>query len=149
MPEEKWGPQRETAAGAPRISLRSRLDVKRIGHVFNCRVPNNIDIYVQRIDRLGAQARLVLSLPRSSRIVGAARIGVDLTKDHPINFAYDDALASADRSLAKPGTRSVAKLLLDGGVQCSSCHGVHDPAFPPLLRMDNSGSGLLLTCYEK
>ena len=84
-------------------------------------------------------------------------VGTDLSDDHPISFTYDDALATADGALFYPSTDLSglggtidADLLFGGRVQCASCHDVHgSTGFASLLRIENAGSALCLTCHNK
>lgn len=94
---------------------------------------------------------------------GSAHLGTDLSDDHPISFEYDAGLASRDGGLFNPSTRSVPALagatitdglLIDGRLECSSCHDVHaslgDSSFAEaLLIVDNAGSALCLTCHDR
>ena len=89
----------------------------------------------------------------TGKLVGGASLGTSLTDDHPINFTYDAALATADGGgLVTPvdATQVVAGVpLYNGTVQCASCHNVHDPANAPFLRLSNVGSALCLSCHKK
>ena len=88
-----------------------------------------------------------------------AFVGIDLRDDHPISFTYDDALATSDGGLHAPtatasglagGGTITTDLLYSGVMQCSSCHDVHRTVgIPSLLRIDNAGSALCLTCHDK
>ncbi|WP_020675358.1 cytochrome c3 family protein [Geopsychrobacter electrodiphilus] len=82
-----------------------------------------------------------------------ANLGTNLGDDHPVGFLYDSALASADGGLNDPGTTTaVSDLLFAGQMECASCHDVHNngPATASaLLRVDNAGSALCLTCHAK
>jgi predicted CXXCH cytochrome family protein len=94
---------------------------------------------------------------------GTAHLGTDLSDDHPISFAYDSGLASRDGDLFDPDLRAVPALggrtitdglLIDGQLECSSCHDVHaslgDASFSDaLLIVNNDGSALCLTCHDK
>ena len=94
---------------------------------------------------------------------GSKVIGTDLTNDHPISFTYDAALVAADGKLNDPATTSIipginsmsgliADKLLDrnGQVQCTSCHDVHNgQGINKLLKVNNTGSALCLTCHNK
>ncbi len=83
-------------------------------------------------------------------IISNANVGTDLTDDHPVNFTYDTALATADGGLNDPATTpAVAALLIGGQVQCSSCHDPHDNTNQPFLVMDNTASALCTTCHTK
>ncbi len=83
-------------------------------------------------------------------ITGTPNLGTDLSNDHPINFTYDSALATADGGLNDPSTTpAVAALLIGGEVQCSSCHDPHDNTYEPFLVMNNTNSALCTTCHIK
>jgi len=118
----------------------------------------------------------------------AAQIGPDLHTTHPISFTYDAALADADGGLENPisyrigdpkafltvnvapvpatwsGTSLTGKtindaLLIDGKMECSSCHDVHKivgspPSSGILVKIsgnDSTGRGSLIcrTCHIK
>lgn len=83
-------------------------------------------------------------------IFGHGLVGTDLTNDHPVNFLYDTALATADGELVDPASSpTVESWLIDGTVQCSSCHDVHDPTYRPFLRAPRAQSALCITCHVK
>ena len=103
------------------------------------------------IDNFGGFAGGTVLIP------GKAAIGTDLADDHPISLTYDTSLASADGELHDPATTITAlggtiadDLLIGGRLECASCHDVHDTSGnQDLLRIDNSGSALCLTCHDK
>ncbi len=73
-------------------------------------------------------------------------LSTDLSNDHPISMPYP----------ASPGYHSPIAdkfdngiRLIDGKVECSPCHNVHDPDIKPFLRASNAGSELCLTCHIK
>lgn len=81
-------------------------------------------------------------------------LGSDLTNDHPVNFTYDTARATADGSLVNPVDAAGSGLggavkLYSGKVQCASCHDPHTSAQTSFLRASMSGSGLCLACHSK
>jgi len=79
-----------------------------------------------------------------------ADMGTSLSDDHPVNFTYNTALATADGELADPTVNPVLALLDGNGkVQCSSCHDPHDASNANFLVIDNTGSTLCSTCHEK
>lgn len=90
-------------------------------------------------------------------MTGSANLGTDLGNDHPISFTYNTALATTDGDLFDPSTATTAllgtidaDLLFGGQVQCASCHDVHNADGNDfLLRIDNAGSALCLTCHDK
>ncbi|MDD5176543.1 MAG: cytochrome c3 family protein [Sterolibacterium sp.] len=82
----------------------------------------------------------------------SAKLGTDLSNDHPISFAYTAALATADGSLVTPASAAlvVAGIPLYGtNVECGSCHDVHSPTNGAFLRVSNAGSALCLKCHTK
>ena len=88
----------------------------------------------------------------SGMLSGGASLGTSLADDHPINFTYDAALATADGGLVTPASASLVVAgvpLYNSKVQCASCHNVHDPANVPFLRVANTGSALCLKCHVK
>lgn len=90
-------------------------------------------------------------------IGGGALVGTDLSNDHPISLTYDAALATTDGGLFDPtaansglGGTITADLLFSNSLECGSCHDVHDTAGNTmLLRVDNAGSALCMTCHNK
>jgi predicted CXXCH cytochrome family protein len=80
----------------------------------------------------------------------------NLANDHPISFAFNQALIAADADGGAPQLRLPPA---DDGVklrgvnrdqvECSSCHNVHNPTFEPFLVKSNSGSQICLTCHLK
>ena len=81
-------------------------------------------------------------------------LGSDLTNDHPVNFTYNAALATADGGLQTPVSASYVDAaqkvpLFAAKVQCASCHDPHDNTNSPFLVKSNTGSGLCLTCHRK
>jgi predicted CXXCH cytochrome family protein len=83
-------------------------------------------------------------------ITGNANLGTDLSNDHPVNFTYDTALATADGGLVDPATSpTIQGWLIGGTVQCASCHDPHDNTNFPFLNATNIGSALCSTCHLK
>lgn len=87
-------------------------------------------------------------------ITGRAKLGTDLSDDHPVSFTYDAALATANGGLVTPTSAAhvdSAKTvpLFNGKLECSSCHDAHDNTNTFFLRKSNAGSALCLTCHNK
>jgi len=80
---------------------------------------------------------------------GPARIGTDLSDDHPISFTYDNALAIASGQLRDPSVL-VNRVRLDHEkkMQCTSCHDPHNNQYGKFLVRDNRGSALCITCHD-
>jgi predicted CXXCH cytochrome family protein len=83
-----------------------------------------------------------------------AYLGTDLTNDHPINFTYDAALATADGELNTPVSASCVDAscnvpLFGGTLQCASCHDPHDNTLSPFLTVTQVDSALCTTCHQK
>jgi hypothetical protein len=91
-------------------------------------------------------------LTGDSVITGMANLddASHLTNDHPISFAYADAITNGDGGLVAVPP---AWALEDGKVQCASCHDVHSfgatAAMQPFLNHTKSGSALCLQCHAK
>ena len=81
---------------------------------------------------------------------GAARLGTDLSDDHPISFTYDAALASANGQL-RPPSALTGSVHLDGSgqLQCTSCHDAHNNQFGKFLTVSNTASALCVTCHDQ
>lgn len=88
--------------------------------------------------------------------------GDDLRATHPISIVYDENADSGLHPKTNPmgNSGTIADVLENGKVQCSSCHDVHDSAGEAvagthLLRVaqttsqGGSASGLCLTCHKK
>lgn len=90
------------------------------------------------------------------RITGDPMIGTALDDDHPINFTYNDSLASTDGELVSPVSTSWVDAghtvpLFNGSVQCASCHDAHKNPVgqQPFLVRNNDKSALCTTCHVK
>jgi predicted CXXCH cytochrome family protein len=89
--------------------------------------------------------------------IAAAAEVTDLDTEHPISFAYNTTLANNDGGLFDPASDTTSlggtidnDLLFAGNLECASCHDAHDAAGnTALLRIDNAGSALCLTCHDK
>ncbi len=81
---------------------------------------------------------------------GPARLGTDLSDDHPISFVYDSALAVANGQLRHPSTL-VGPVRLDdqGQLQCTSCHDPHSDRFGKFLVQNNTASALCNACHDQ
>lgn len=80
---------------------------------------------------------------------GKARLGTDLSGDHPISFTYDEALATQDPTLKSPHLLPhTVPLDANHELQCTSCHNPHSNGIPKFLVMDNSHSQLCNTCHN-
>lgn len=80
-------------------------------------------------------------------ISGSALLDTDLRDDHPISFDYATAQA-ADSGLFATNA-AINLLLFNGNVECASCHDPHGAGIAALLRKDNTGSDLCITCHNK
>lgn len=85
---------------------------------------------------------------------GNSNLGTDLTNDHPVNFNYTTAIATADGSLVDPVDATGSNLLngvklYSGKVQCASCHDPHTSAQGAFLRTAMTGSQLCFSCHNK
>ena len=86
--------------------------------------------------------------PTLGFLTGKARIGTDLSGDHPISFVYDSALAAARGELLDPlGSEKTMHLDPKGELQCTSCHDAHEDR-PNFMRMDGRAGALCLSCHK-
>lgn len=98
-------------------------------------------------------------------------LGTDLSDDHPIGIEYTQGTAAADGELHNPTTTPSGlggtiqeDLLINGRIECPTCHDVHvsrntsgcfgchsmmGSTVSLSLRIDNSGSAFCLTCHNK
>ncbi len=90
-------------------------------------------------------------------ISGGNNLGITLANDHPVSFTYNTSLSTSDGGLFDPATHITNlggtindDLLIDGKLQCASCHDVHNGFNnPSLLKIGNNASLLCLTCHNK
>lgn len=90
---------------------------------------------------------------------GATNLGTDLSNDHPVSITYTAGKASLKPTTTAFGTKTIADILRNGKVECSSCHDPHvaagdttgqgTTAGPLFLRVSNQGSALCLSCHGK
>lgn len=97
-----------------------------------------------------------------------AKIGPDLSNDHPISFTYNATLASTDGALKDPATANVTigtgntglikdKMLFGAAgdqLECASCHDVHNTTAKTaveskLVKVSTASSALCLACHNK
>ncbi|MCF6340518.1 MAG: cytochrome c3 family protein [Sulfurimonas sp.] len=75
------------------------------------------------------------------------RIGPNLMDDHPVSVSYNAA------KVFKPGEFRDSPInglkLVDGNVECVSCHDPHAPENGIFLRVANTNSALCLSCHIK
>jgi predicted CXXCH cytochrome family protein len=77
----------------------------------------------------------------------------DLSNDHPVAFTFPTPTQDPEITAAAGGFVAGVLPLFGTGtdqMECATCHDVHATGtFAKLLRVDNSGSGLCLTCHVK
>ncbi len=79
-------------------------------------------------------------------------LGTNLGDDHPISMNYPTPAEDPDFNTPPDpqngwGEHNIR--LVNGRVECVSCHDVHNPDIPPFLNVSNSGSALCFTCHAK
>ena len=89
---------------------------------------------------------------------GRTHVGTNLTNDHPVSFAFNQALSAADGELVGPGSLTGIIRLYEGAtggvrdsLQCTTCHDPHLVANPKFLKKPFTGrtDNLCLTCHVK
>lgn len=108
----------------------------------------------------GDPLELIQNIDAGFQIPGALNTG-DLRGTHPLSIAYNGTDLGLNPDSTPMGTSgTIADVLDNGKVQCSSCHDVHDSAGEAvagthLLRVGQTvafaggPSGLCLTCHNK
>lgn len=88
-------------------------------------------------------------------LAGPGNLTHDLRNDHPVSFAYDTALVTADASkgphLVTPENKNQVAPgipLFNGKVECATCHNPHNNINGAFLRISNAGSQLCLRCHR-
>lgn len=87
-----------------------------------------------------------------------------LANDHPVDFTYSAALASADGGVKSPTEGATVKIPYvgttpfplfkdqptdtSGRLECATCHNPHKNTNGDFLRMSNTASGLCLNCHS-
>lgn len=100
-----------------------------------------------------------ITISLTTLVSANARIGTNLSNDHPIGMNLGPTPKTMD-----PGLRTIAQIKANFGgktpfrgsqddtiniMWCSSCHDVHDNTDAPFLQMNNVGSNLCKACHEK
>jgi len=81
----------------------------------------------------------------STYLTGRSNIGNNLFNDHPVGIVYDTGLQATDPDLVNPA--SVDLPLVQGELQCTSCHDPHSDIIPPFLRKTTQYGALCTTCH--
>jgi len=80
---------------------------------------------------------------------GLAKLGTDISDDHPVSFLYDEALAATNGELVSPSLLT-GNIKLDSSslLQCTSCHDPHDDVNGKFLVQPNNYSALCTSCHD-
>jgi len=77
----------------------------------------------------------------------------DLSNDHPVAFTFPSQVQDPEIHAFTGGLVNATLPLFGAGgdqMECATCHDVHATGtFDKLLRVDNTGSGLCVTCHIK
>jgi len=84
----------------------------------------------------------------------AAFVGKDLSDDHPVSFAYNSTLVTADGELETAATVEASLPLFSGSLECATCHDVHNSETGVVdngkfLRVSTADSELCRKCHKK
>ncbi|MDI6872547.1 MAG: cytochrome c3 family protein [Bacillota bacterium] len=71
-----------------------------------------------------------------------------LEAEHPVGITYNPSAPDLV-PLPAGGKFPNGVRVIDGKVECLSCHNPHDPAIRPFLVTSNAGSALCYTCHKK
>lgn len=128
---------------------------------------NNV-VYRVPFGLTGTVSGSFFSIGTATALASDTNLGTGLANDHPVNFTYDTALATADRGLYDPvggtalnptlksvraatygATGQVTQpVLFNNTVQCATCHNPHNNTTAPFLRVANTSSALCLRCHS-
>ncbi|MBL0311279.1 MAG: hypothetical protein IPP78_00925 [Holophagaceae bacterium] len=136
-----------TVTGASLACLSCHDGVLAVGAISN--LPNDVAAITYTAFAGGLDA--------TGHIIGTAKMGVDLTNDHPISITYMNAgnTAPLDPGMKMPSTFAANGVkLFANKVQCASCHDVHNwgtvaAGTRPFLAYTMTASGLCLQCHTK
>jgi hypothetical protein len=135
-----------TVSGASLACLSCHDGTLAVGAQSN--LPNDIASYTYT-DFAGGMT--------AGKIVGTAKMGTDLTNDHPISITYAYGTVAGplvDLELKNPTGFAGGVKLFANKVQCASCHDVHNwgtvaAGTRPFLSYTMTGSALCLQCHTK
>jgi predicted CXXCH cytochrome family protein len=74
-------------------------------------------------------------------------MGSDLSNDHPVSVQYPNSPEFTPAPFEGKFANGVR--LVDGRVECITCHNPHDPTYVPFLVTPDNGSALCYTCHKK
>ena len=81
----------------------------------------------------------------AANLHSGTKYGTGLSHTHPVNFAYDAALVSADGALQAAPMNNLP--LYNGMMQCGSCHNPHLTS--KMTRATSDGGLLCISCHIK
>ena len=85
--------------------------------------------------------------------VNAPSLNEDLHNGHPISIIYIETVANLKEKNTVVynwnNASSINDLLIEGKIECASCHNPHDKMRVLYLRHKNVGSKLCMTCHDK
>jgi len=77
-----------------------------------------------------------------------ARLGTDLSDDHPVSFFYSSRLSAIKEVVDPSGLPPQVRLDENRELQCTTCHDPHDDTFGKFLVISNQYSSLCTTCHR-
>ena len=81
----------------------------------------------------------------AANAISTGDLGTNISDDHPVSITYVPGTETGqDAELV-----AAPVLLIDGKVECASCHDVHDDTHGNFLVMANTASALCLECHIK
>jgi predicted CXXCH cytochrome family protein len=99
------------------------------------------------LGRLTSQKELVM-ISGGEHPRGRKNLGTDLSDDHPVSMAYNQALAAnPHRYRALPMQSGRSLLDENNQVQCTSCHDPHNNQHGKFLVMENREGRLCMECH--
>lgn len=80
---------------------------------------------------------------------GTANLSTDLADDHPISFDYTTGLAASDGQMKDPSAVIAPVALIQGRMQCTSCHDPHRNITNDFLVVTGQYSELCFSCHNR
>lgn len=86
---------------------------------------------------------------RHSRLRDGGRtpLGTDLSDDHPVGIAIDAQYRARDPDIKDPSIWGLP--LVNGQLECTTCHDPHNRGAAGMLRVSMDRSALCLRCHDK
>ena len=138
--------------GITRACLSCHDGVGAVNSLLNMPGPGGVTTTGTLVTFVGPDANAALA---GVQLGPPGGLGRDMRDDHPVSVVYDDSpprvagLRATTTTINWIGATTIAGLLRDGRVECSSCHDPHNNTHTLFLRRSNAGSAMCIDCHAK